>query len=336
MISTPSDTTKSTNTANLMTEDAADRKKFILAHFSDPHFARVDHIETRDFLSKRLFGYLRWKLKRRNEHSDELLTILHKDLQRTKPDHIAVTGDLTQLSLPIEFEITREWLETLGTPDMVTVIPGNHDTYIKTHWHETFTHWLDFMDGDVGHQPSHPITSLEGLFPTLRIRNGIALIGINTACPSGPHLATGTIGDDQLKKLETILEHLSGQRLFRIILIHHPPLQRIVSRRKRLTDAASLRMILARYGAELILFGHCHKTVYGNLDASSGLIPATGAPSASSLSAKDERRSRYFLYEISSTAEGWRVHLDERIFSLEQYRFVDGLKQDFSFPAEAC
>jgi 3',5'-cyclic AMP phosphodiesterase CpdA len=335
MVSTIPDTAKHTNIVHEMTETTAAGKSFVLAHFSDPHLARVDHVDASDLLSKRLFGYLRYKLKRGAEHSDELLTILSKDLQRTKPDHIAITGDLTQLSLPIEFEIARDWLQTLGSANGVTIIPGNHDTYVKTDWHHTFTHWLDYMAADLLDQPAPLITSLEGLFPTLRIRNRIALIGVNTAYPSGPFLATGRIGSSQLIKLEAILKHLSGEHLFRIILIHHPPPQRIVGWRRSLTDAASLRMVIERYGAELVLFGHTHKTIQSNLNSPSGLIPAIGAPSASSLSYKNERRSRYYLYTITSTAEGWQVHLDERLFSLEQYRFVGGQQKDFSFPVRA-
>lgn len=329
MTSIASDISKLSSTTNQTTEKAAG-KSFVLAHFSDPHFARVDHIKTSDLFNKRLLGYLRWKLKRQAEHNDELLAILRKDLQRTKPDHIALTGDLTQLGLPAEFETARNWLQTLGTANRVTVVPGNHDTYIKTDWHETFTHWLDYMVNDDHDQPTGKITRLDMLFPTLRIHNRVALVGINTAYPSAPHLATGKIGSNQLKKLETILKHLSGQRLFRVILIHHPPVQGIVSRRRSLTDAVSLRRLLEDYGAELVLFGHAHKTAQGNLDTPSGLIPAMGASSVSSLRYEDERRSRYYLYTITSTTEEWKVHMDERVFSLEQYRFVEGRQQDFS------
>ncbi|NOR23624.1 MAG: metallophosphoesterase [Desulforhopalus sp.] len=335
MASTPSDIAMHINTTNQTTKDTVAGKSFVLAHLSDPHLARVDHIKRSDLLNKRLLGYLKWKLKRQGEHSDALLTILYKDLQRTKPDHIAITGDLTQLGLPIEFETARDWLQTLGTENNVTVIPGNHDIYVKTDWHETFAHWLEYMVADLQDQPARSVTSLDGLFPTLRIRERIALIGINTAYPSGLHLATGKIDGAQLKKLEIILKRLSGKGLFRIILIHHPPVQNIVSRRRSLTDAASLRIMLERYGAELVLFGHAHKTSRSNLDTPSGLIPAMGAPSASSLSHKKERRSRYFLYKITSTAQGWKVHLEERLFSLDLYRFVDGRQQDFFFPAEA-
>ena len=335
MTSTPSDTANPNKTPNQTTKNAVAGQSFVLAHFSDPHLARVDNIGTRDLLNKRLLGYLRWKIKRQGEHSDELLTILNKDLQRTKPDHIAITGDLTQLGLPLEFEIAQSWLQTLGAAKQVTVIPGNHDTYVKTNWSETFAHWLDYMVADKQDKPAASITDLDGLFPTLRIREQIALIGISTAYPCGLHLATGKIGDNQLKKLGIILKKLSGQGLFRIILIHHPPVKDIVSWRRSLTDAASLRIMLKRYGAELVLFGHSHKTSQSYLDTPAGLIPALGAPSVSSLSLKNERLSRYYLYKIISTAEGWKIHLNERIFSLEEYRFVKGRQQDFSLPTGA-
>ncbi len=333
MTSTSSDTAKASSTTNRTAEDMVDSKSFVVAHFSDPHIARVDQIDKRDLLSKRLFGYLRWKLKRRFEQSYDLLTILHKDLQRTKPDHIAITGDLTQLSLPAEFEKARDWLQSLGTPEQVTVIPGNHDTYVKTLWDQTLSHWLDYMLGDAQVQQAGSITSLDELYPTLRIRNRIALIGISTAQPSAPHLATGAIGADQLKKLESILRQLNGQRLFRIILIHHPPIPGVVNWRRSLTDAQFLQTLLERYGAELVLFGHAHKTAHGDLATPAGLIPAIGAPSASSLRRSDARRSRYYLYKIMPSAEGWNVHVDERVFSLDQHQFIAGRQQDFSVPA---
>lgn len=333
MVSSIPDTAKCTNTVHEMAETSDAGKSFVLAHFSDPHFARVDLVDKGDLLGKRLFGYLRYKLKRRAEHSDELLTILSKDLQRTKPDHIAITGDLTQLSLPVEFKAAREWMRSLGTASRITVIPGNHDAYIKMDWDKTFAYWMDYMAGDVRKQTTESITSLGSLFPTLRIRDQIALIGINTAFPSGLHLATGTIGDDQLTKLEKILKYLSDRPLFRIILIHHPPIPDIVSSRKSLTDAESLRSILERYKVELLLFGHTHETVHTSLTTLSGKIPAIGAPSISSRSPKNERRSRYYLYKITSTTDEWKVQMNERFFSLEQHRFIDGGQKDFSLPA---
>ena len=185
-------------------QDAASGRRCLLAHFSDLHFACVSSMQTHDFITKRLLGYLRWKLKRQAGHNAKLLTILRRDLQRTKPDHIVITGDLTHLGLPAEFSRASDWLKALDSADRVTVVPGNHDTYIKTRWHETFHRCLDYMAADPPAQPTFP-DSLEDLYPILRVRDPIALIGINTARPSRLHLATGTIGDRQLEKLEMIL-----------------------------------------------------------------------------------------------------------------------------------
>jgi 3',5'-cyclic AMP phosphodiesterase CpdA len=332
MTLTSSDNAKASSTTNRTPEDMADDKSFVIAHLADPHIASVDQIDKQDFFSKRLFGYLRWKLKRRFEQSYELLTILHEDLQRSKPDHIAITGDLTQLGLPAEFKKAHDWLLNLGTPQQVTVIPGNHDSYVKTDWHESFALWLDYMLSDRRDIPAGSITSLDEVFPTLRIRNQVALVGINTAQPTAPHLATGTIGADQLKKLEIILKELSSQRLFRIILIHHPPVSGLVSWRRSLTDAKYLQSLLERYGAELILFGHAHRTVQSDLATPAGLIPVIGAPAACSLAHSDDRRSAYCLYTIFSAAEQWKVQVDERVLVLDQSRFIAGRQQDFSVP----
>ncbi len=318
------------STANHGAKDTTNGKDFTIAHLSDPHIARVEQIRGRDLLSKRLFGYLRWKLKRRHEHSDELLTILLKDLQRSKPDHIAITGDLTQLSLPLEFTLARDWLRSIGTPEQVSVIPGNHDTYVSTAWDQSFIHWLDYMQGDKQAQQAGAIASLDALYPTLRIRKRVALIGICTAQPSALHLASGSIGAGQLKKLQAILKEVEGQGLFRIILIHHPPITGVVNWRRSLTDVNALQALIKQYGSELILFGHAHKSYYGDLTTPAGLVPVMGAPSASALGRTDERRSRYYLYKIIPSAGGWKVLMHERVFSLSRHQFVDGRQQVFS------
>jgi len=178
---------------------------------------------------------------------------------------------------------------------------------------------------------SGAITSLAEIYPTLRIRDRIALIGINTAYPSSLHLATGIIGGQQLGKLKVLMKQISGQGLFRIVLIHHPPAKNIVSWRKSLTDGASLRKILEEYGAELVLFGHSHKKVCATLDSLSGLVPLMGASSVSSLSNHDGKRSCYYLYTITTLPKGWNLHVQERVFSMESWCFVNGSERDLSF-----
>ena len=65
-------------------------------------------------MSKRGLGYLNWLRKRRAIHRPEVLAAIVADLKAQQPDHIAVTGDLVNLSLSNEFAPARAWLDALG------------------------------------------------------------------------------------------------------------------------------------------------------------------------------------------------------------------------------
>ncbi|MFX7212897.1 metallophosphoesterase, partial [Acinetobacter baumannii] len=76
-------------------------------------------------------GYLNWKRKRHMVHRREVLGELVADMHAQQPDHIAVTGDLVNIALPLEFAEARRWLESVGTPEDVSLVPGNHDAYVR-------------------------------------------------------------------------------------------------------------------------------------------------------------------------------------------------------------
>src|SRR3990170_4801891 len=179
-----SDNKKAHSGSNRSHRNHAAGKKFVLAHLSDPHIACVNPVKKRDLLNKRLLGYLRWRLFRKRAHQDEILSILQEDLKSTRPDHIAVTGDLTHLGLPAEFGKAQVWLRSLGTPAQVTVVPGNHDAYVRSDWNQSFALLLDYMMSDPPYRKSARVRSFDDLFPTLRVRGNVALIGVCSAHPS--------------------------------------------------------------------------------------------------------------------------------------------------------
>jgi len=123
---------------------------FTFAHLSDPHLSNLQGVSLRKLANKRLLGYLSWRHRRRIEHRREVLDALVKDMQSFAPEHAVVTGDLTHIGLPSEFIEVRHWLDGVGRPDQVTVVPGNHDRYVPEDWQETFEHWLPYMVGDQG------------------------------------------------------------------------------------------------------------------------------------------------------------------------------------------
>ncbi len=305
--------------------------EWVLAHCSDPHLARPQLLRPRDFLTKRLFGWLRWQLKRRREQDEGLLTTLAGDLQRMRPDHVAVTGDLIHLGLAGEGAVACAWLRTLGPAERVTVVPGNHDRYLAGDWRETLASWLPWLQGDGSRAAADPLPAeLSALFPTLRLRPPVALIGCSTAEPTAPHLASGTLGATQLGRLATLLERLAGQSLCRVLLLHHPPVTNAVSWRRGLTDAPALQALIARHGVELVLFGHTHRTITATLPGPHGPVPVLGAPSVTARRGSEGRRSRYFLYTVRRTARGWTVHQRERRLDVAQSGFVDGVQREFA------
>jgi len=296
---------------------------FTLAHLSDFHLSSLNKLKVRDLLNKRIFGYAKWRLRRRSEHSPVVLEALVRDLQITGPDHIVVTGDLTHLGLPVEFREARNILHSLGSPSKITVIPGNHDAYVRTDWDSTFGLWAEYMVSDRPFLSGESKPDSHKIFPSLRIREFVALVGASTARPSGLFLAVGSVGQLQLRELERILAETGQQRLFRVLLIHHPPLPGMVSWRKRLTDHEALRLILARQGVELVLHGHSHRGSLGHVDTVMGKAPTFGVTSASSPGRTTKRRARYQIYRLKKNPQGWEIVVSVRCYSPPSESFVE-------------
>ena len=294
---------------------------FTIAQLSDPHLSSLDNVAIRDLLSKRALGYLSWRLNRRAKYRPEILAALVQDLKSQQPNHTVITGDLTHVGLPHEFRQVREWLEALGSPTDVTVIPGNHDAYVMTDWSSTYVLWSSYMRSDCMEEFAGCERGIR--FPSLRIRGSVAFIGLSTARPSAPFFATGRVGRLQLQVLERILVSTGKRSLFRVILLHHPPFPDTVAWRKRLTDHEWLRSVVERCGAELVLHGHAHRTSVREITIRGGVVPVIGVPSASAVSHEQSRRAQYHLYQLVRHQDStWSVHLSMRGYSSQERRFV--------------
>jgi 3',5'-cyclic AMP phosphodiesterase CpdA len=269
---------------------------FTLAHLSDPHLPPLPAARLGDLAGKRALGYLNWTRNRRKYYRREVLDALVADMQARAPDHIAVTGDLVNLALDAEFAPARAWLESVGKPDRVTVVPGNHDAYVRATQHCFVEAWGDYLRGDQLAQGA--------IFPSLRRRGPLALISVSSAVPTPPLMATGWLGLSQLASLGRMLAQLSVEQAFRVLLIHHP--LRSDAYAKRLTDSSELCALLLRYGVELVLHGHdhVHSTIW--IDGPNGPIPALGVPAASALARGRHPAAAYNLFSIERDGAAWR------------------------------
>jgi len=283
---------------------------FTLAHLSDPHLpmpqARVGQL-----LNKRATGYYNWWRHRVHLHVPEALAGIVADIKAQKPDHIALTGDLVNVALPQEYRRAAEWLAAFDTPERITVIPGNHDVYVSVPWAESLGLWGAYMAGDG--QP--PATGFD-VFPTLRRRDGVALIGLSTGVPKPPLLATGDLGAEQIARAEKLLKETGREGLCRIVLIHHPPLTD-QSRWKELTDAAAFQAMIRRVGCEAILHGHNHRSEIARIAGPTGAVPVLGVTSASAAHGSKYGRARYHLLRIERDGGGWRLEVKIRALTAD-------------------
>ena len=281
---------------------------FCFAQITDPHLTTLAGARGKQLFNKRILGYLSWLKRRRAEHQLSVLNDLIRDLANSDSQHLVITGDLTHLGLPVEFHQARQWLQGLGPPTEVTVIPGNHEAYVAAPWKKTLALWSDYMRGD-----DSPATEPD-VFPSLRVRGPVALLGLSAAVPSPPFMATGRVHSTQLKRLETLLAETGARGLFRVLLVHQTPAPGVDKYRKRLTNAAALRRVLAREGVELVLHGHTHRPVWAAVDTPRGPVPAIGPSSASALTRNRKRLARYHLYRVKRHDGGWSLDVEVRTY----------------------
>ncbi|MEE4661801.1 MAG: metallophosphoesterase [Halieaceae bacterium] len=283
------------------------------AHLSDPHLSTLDGVPLSRLLGKRFLSYLSWRRKRRLEHRAEVLDALLEDLADGGCSQILVSGDLTHTGLPEEFIEARNWLQRLGPPEQVAVIPGNHDSLVETPWEQTYAHWAPYIASDADQPPTG------GYWPSLRLRGPLAFIGLSSALPTPPLMASGEIDRAQLDALARLLEQ-QRQRC-RIIFLHHSPVDGAEKWRKRLRNAAALREVIAEHGAELVLHGHGHRQRWSQIPGRDGDVPVLAVPSASARGLYGADVAAYNLCSISQAPGGWSLQVETRRLDNAQNKF---------------
>ena len=179
-----------------------------IGHVSDLHLGPLPAFMPRHWNVKRALGVVNWMRKRRTLHQAHVWQLIRDDLKAQQPDHIVVSGDLCNLGLPGEHAAAAAWLHALGSPDTVTVVPGNHDIYCRLWTDPGVERWRGYMTSDDAGR--RYLADAAAGFPFVRMVRGLALVGVNSAIPTRPGEAVGEVGEAQLARLAATLARLGA------------------------------------------------------------------------------------------------------------------------------
>ncbi|MFD1792030.1 metallophosphoesterase family protein [Ochrobactrum teleogrylli] len=295
---------------------------FRLAHISDIHLSPLPRVRYRELASKRITGYINWLRNRKGAMHGTVLDKLVADMLAQAPNHIAVTGDLVNLALNLEIDIAAEWLSKLGNSNDVSVVPGNHDAYVPGALDRSCRKWEPWMRGDgIDNKGKRP------QFPYMRVRDDVAMIGVSSARATAPFMASGDFRSAQAKRLAAALDEAGARGLFRVVMIHHPPIHGATPTHKRLYGIRRFQKIIRKHGAELVIHGHTHLATKYEIDGPNGQVPVICVPSASQNYGGHKPPARYNIFNIDRKPDGgwyclWEQHgiedVSERIFKISE------------------
>lgn len=302
---------------------------FRLAHISDVHLGPLPALSVLELASKRITGFINWHRNRRRHLFANTLDLLLEDLERRNPDHLAITGDLVNLAANVEIDAVARWLTEVGTPENVSVVLGNHDAYVPGAYERSTRAWYPYMRGD---SASAEWAEGRSVFPYMRVRGNVALIGCSTAVATPPFAASGYFGRRQARETVNLLRAAGEAGLFRVVMIHHPPIRGATSLHKRMIGIRRFAATISSGGAELVLHGHTHLNTVHWLRSPSGPVPVVGIASASQGPGAHKPPAAYNIFEISGEPGRWnlmreRYALDEfgkNVMLAETTRFQPG------------
>lgn len=287
-----------------------------VAHFSDLHVLALEGVSRTRFLNKRFTGWVNLRLEREHKHRPGHVRAVAREIAQAKVDHVVITGDLTNLALEQEFEaVSRLIEEDLGLDaSHVTVVPGNHDLYTRGAMRaRRFTRFFaPYLKSDL---PELAADISLGRFPIVKLRGPLAIIGMSSAVPRLPLVASGELGPKQLDALARILAHDEVKRRTPVIALHHPihnPPSRLKTWARGLIDATDLEAAIARVSSGLLLHGHLHGRMQRVLPTKAGSVLSVGATSASLHHADEHRMAGFNLYEFDGSGE--LVDVEAHIF----------------------
>ena len=222
-----------------------------LLHLSDLHFGAKD-LHLRDVLSqgidKGLVGFYNLKLNpKRRFNPKNRQAALDKALQLPW-DQLAFSGDVSSLSLDLEFTLAKEALSPFFEKPNPLFIPGNHDYYTNN---AKFENRLESTFGEVLPKFQNGVCSVD-------IDKKWRAILVNQAAPNAFYDSRGWFN---VEAFEAELQKAKGKRI--VVIGHYAAfLPQGIKEAKlhKLFNLEKFETLLLEANVELYLHGHIHKS----------------------------------------------------------------------------
>jgi 3',5'-cyclic AMP phosphodiesterase CpdA len=175
--------------------------------------------------------------------------------RRVGAAHVVISGDLTEVGSPGEYETLAEVLhESPFTPGRITLVPGNHDLYSMPNG------WRWALDGPLSAFARTSAGDAGGVVECA----GVNLLPVDVTFHQPVTRSAGLIGEEALSMLQRrAADPALGDRPL-VMVQHHPPFVRKTSALHwvdGLIGAARLMTLLEKFRHLFVLHGHLHTVV---------------------------------------------------------------------------
>ena len=206
--------------------------------------------------------------------------------RRVGADHMVISGDLTEIGAPGEFESLAETLHDSGiAPHHVTLVPGNHDLYTSPDG------WKWALQGPLAAYEPTSATAPGKIVECA----GVRFMPIDVARYQPVTRSAGWIEDDAIDAIDRRAGDVGLVDRPLVVVQHHPPFVRTTQAWQwidGLVGAARLMALLETFRNLFVLHGHLHSAV--NRVLSCGVARVLGATAI--VDDKDAPRVR--LYDV--------------------------------------
>ncbi len=224
-------------------------------HISDIHSSVMPR-SAGPWFDKRALGALNHLLRRKRHVRMEYLARAVTRIRSLAPDWVVITGDLTSIGSPDEFDLVLESLRPLREgPAAIPCIfvPGNHDAYVRNPAADAaLRKAFGLLNGGRWEMDALPV---EIEFPCLSV------FVLDECRPTLPWLSTGRLTPAACGQFQAWASRSRRENEKRLLIGHYPCRLadgRRIDWRRRLEDD---RLIQAAFDARQIdaaLCGHCH------------------------------------------------------------------------------